>query len=88
MIELGIVALFIGLIAWREYNYRKENAKLINALISKNAQEARDLNLADNTKIKYDPKVEMPDMIPTDQLNDDDWYKAELEGKKIKWPIS
>jgi len=88
MIELGIVALLVGMMAWREYNYRKETAKLINALISKNAQEARDLGIADNTKIKFEPKEEMPDLIPTDQLNDEDWYKAEIEGKKIKWPIN
>ena len=79
MIELGIVALLVGLMAWREYNYRKENAKLINALISKTAQEARDLELADKTTIKIKPNKTKEDLVPVDQLTEDEWYKTEIK---------
>jgi len=88
MIELGIITLLVGFMAWREYNYRKENAKLINALISKNAQEARDLEIADKTKIEFNTEPDIPDLVPTDQLNDEDWYKSEIKKEKVKWPIS
>lgn len=83
MIELGIVLIMAGLMAWREYGYRRETAKLVNALISKNAQEARDLEIADKTEIKLKaPKS--PNVIPLEGLSDDDWYASEIEGKKVR----
>ena len=78
MIELGIVIVLAGLMAWREYNYRKENAKLINALISKTAQEARDLELADKTTIKIKQNKTKEDLVPVDQLTDKEWYDTEI----------
>jgi len=50
-----IIIGLIGLIAWEKYQGRKERAKLINALIGKNAQEIASLELADNTKIESKP---------------------------------
>jgi len=79
MIELGIVLIMAGLMAWREYNYRRENAKLINALISKNAGEARDLELADKTTIKIKPNKENEDLVAVDQLTDREWYETEIK---------
>ena len=79
MIEFGIVALLVSLMAWREHNYRKEISKLVNALISKNAQEARDLTLADKTTIKVKPNKTKEDLVPVDQLTEDEWYKTEIK---------
>lgn len=87
MIELGVIIALVCLIGWQEFNNRKERAKLINAIMSKNNQEFKDLELTDKTAIKVAPNSELPDLIPTDQLNDEDWEKAEIKGEKIKWPI-
>lgn len=87
MIEVAVIIALIGLLAFQEYNNRKERSKLINAILSKDSKEFQDLELTDKTSIKVAPKDEVPDMIPTDQLSDEDWEKAEIKGEKIKWPI-
>ena len=70
--------LFVGLIAIGEllafiayvFLTNKEKQKLVNALIAKDAQDMTHLTLADNTKIQ--PEVNgTPDLIPTDQLTDE-----------------
>ena len=83
--EIVIVAL-IGLIGWQEYQNRKERAKLFNAILAKNNQEFKELELTDKTSIKVAPDEEVPDLVPTDQLTDEEWEKAEIKKEKIKWP--
>jgi predicted negative regulator of RcsB-dependent stress response len=73
MIELVIVAL-IGLIGWQEWNNRKERAKLMNAIVGKNAQEIATLDLADKTDIKAKTENK-PDIVPMDNLSEDDFDK-------------
>lgn len=87
MIELGVIIALVGLLGWQEYQNRKERAKLFNAIMSKNNQEFKELELTDRTQIKVKPSEEMPDLVPTDSLSDEDWEKAEIKGEKIKWPI-
>jgi hypothetical protein len=81
-----IIALVL-LMAFQEFHGRRERSKLINAILSKDAKEFQDMELADKTSIKVAPKDEVQDFISTDQLSDDDWEKAEIRGEKIKWPI-
>ena len=88
MIELGVIIALVCLIGWQEFNNRKERAKLSNAIMSKDTQEFKELELTDKTSIKVKPNSELPDLIPTDQLNDEDWERAEIKGEKVKWPIS
>ena len=87
MIELGVIIALVGLLGWQEYQNRKERAKLFNAIMSKNTKEFKELELTDRTEIKVKPNEELPDLIPTDQLSEEDWEKAEIKGEKIKWPI-
>jgi len=70
---LVIIAL-VALIGWQEYNNRKERAKLVNAIIGKNAQEVASLDLADKTEITS--KTVKPDIIPMENMSDDEWEKA------------
>lgn len=82
--------IFVGLIAIGElvafvayvYLSNKEKTKLVNALISKNAQDMTNLTLADQTQIK--PEVTVPpDLIPTDEMNDekfDQMIQEQLNG--------
>jgi negative regulator of sigma E activity len=88
MIELGVIIALVGLIGWQEYQNRKERNKLMNALMSKNTQDFKELELAERTNIKIKPDNDIPDLIPTDQLSDEDWEKVEIKGEKIKWPIN
>lgn len=50
-LSLVIVSL-IGLIAWLDYNQRKERKSLLNAIMAKNTNDLVNLNLADKTEIK------------------------------------
>ncbi len=63
----------------------KEKAKLINALIAKTPEQARDLNLSDKVQPIHLPKVVPSDLIPMEQLSDDDFDKhiqSELQSEE------
>ena len=79
---LVIVAL-CGLIGWIDYNNRKERQKLIQAIMSKTAQDLKDFELAD--KISFEsPK--MPDIPPefeeVNELSDEDFDKHIIKGQQ------
>ena len=66
----SIILVLIGAFIVYVHETNKEKAKLVNALISRNAQELTNLTFADQTTIKpIKPTVE--DLIPTDQLTDE-----------------
>jgi hypothetical protein len=75
MIELFVIVALVALLGWQEYQNRLERAKFLNMIKSKNAQEARDLDIADKTKIKIDSKPIMPesDFIPESELTDEEF---------------
>lgn len=70
-ISLGLIIAFVFYVS--ETN--KEKAKLVNALIAKTPEQARDLNLADKvTPIK--PITQAPsDIVPIDSLSDEEFDK-------------
>lgn len=74
MIQLIVIIALCGLIGWQEWNNRKERAKMLNAIMGKNAQEIASLDLADKTDIKAKtaPKQEI---VPMDNLSDEDFGK-------------
>ena len=78
MIEIvlvGVIIILFVFLAWHGHEGRIERAKLINALLSKNAQELANLEMADKTKIKVKvPK--QPDEIPLDSLPQKEWEEA------------
>ena len=69
-----VIAVLVGLIAWQEWNNRKERAKLINAIIGKNAQEVASLDLADKTEISNKPPH--VDIMPLENMDEEDFDKV------------
>ena len=81
-IFLGLLAILqlTGFICY-VYITNQEKAKLVNAIIARNAQEMTNLTLADQTQIKPEVSVPNPDLVPTDQMTDeqfDDHIQQEL----------
>lgn len=77
---ITIIAL-LGLLGWEKYQNRLERNKYLNAILSKDAQEMANLDMADKTKIevKDSPKSEFPDLIPEEELNQEDFDKFVLK---------
>lgn len=73
MIELGVIVALVALIGFQEYQNRKERAKLVNALMSKNATELASLEFVDRVK-PADTKVVDP-MISTADMSDEEFEK-------------
>lgn len=70
MIEIVVIVILSALLGWKEYSSRKERARLINALIAKNARELQELNFVD--KVKPESEVDLPpDLIPIDEMSAD-----------------
>lgn len=80
MIEILLTLIIFALLgyhAWYTREVAKEKKQLVDAIIAKSALELRDLRIAENTKIKVDNKPgELPDMVSTDTLDDDQLLKA------------
>jgi hypothetical protein len=83
IILLLVILTLCGLIGWMEYQNRKERSKLFNAILSKNVNDFKDLEIADKTHIDIKP-LKNPDTIPMEGLTDEDWFQTEIEGKKIR----
>lgn len=83
MIEITltlVILILCGLLGWQDYNNRKERKSLLNMLVSKNATDFANLELADKTKIEVKPEQKQ-DLVDMSQLSDDDWEKAILNEK-------
>ena len=76
MILLGVILILCGLLAWKEREGRLERNKFINALMSKNAQEMANLDLADKTQIKAEVPNKESDFVSPDNLSQEDWEEA------------
>lgn len=83
-----ILALVIGallvLLGWKDHTQRKERSKLLNALISKDAKEMRDLELVDKVEVEDEPEEEEPDIVPLEDIDDDEFNEVmeKEHGKK------
>lgn len=72
IVLLAVISALVTLVAYKDKVAKEERDKLVNALLAKNAQELRDLQIAD--KVKVEPtQPEKPDLIPTDTLTDEEW---------------
>jgi len=78
LILLAVIVVLCILLAFMEYQNRKERAKFLNALIAKNAQEMQGLEHSD--KIDPNKKSPLPDLIPSENLTDEEWYEKIKEG--------
>lgn len=82
IVLLGIILILCGLLGWKEREARLERSKLINALLAKNAQEMVNLDMADKTQIKVEipETLKEPDFTPPENLSQEDWEKAVING--------
>ena len=74
MIELIFGAIIFSLLAvlvWLVYLHDKRVNKLINAILAKTPQDLTNLTLAENTQIKPEINKTDPDLVPLDQLNEE-----------------
>ena len=76
LILVGINVAFLVYHAYYVRETSKEKSKLINALISKNATELRDLELTDKVKPIETPVDKPPEFIPTAEMTDEEFDKA------------
>jgi hypothetical protein len=81
VLTLVIIALIVGHTLYvKETN--AEKSKLINALISKNATELRDLDLSEKVEPIRPLVATPPDLIPESELSDEEFSKHILEEGK------
>lgn len=72
LILLAVIIVLCVLIGVKEYFATKERNKFINAITSKNAGEQAMLDMGD--KVKPEPS-KPPDLIPLDNLTDEEYKK-------------
>ena len=72
----GIVLAILGYHAYYVKEVNKEKSKLINALISKNAVELRDLELTEKVKPIETAVDKPPDLVPESDITDKEFDKA------------
>ena len=75
IILVVVILILCALLGWKEREGRLERNKLINALLSKNAQDLANLELADKTQIKAELPKE-PNFVPPENLSQEDWEKV------------
>lgn len=68
-----VIVSLSGLIGWQEYQNRKERTKLINAVMSKTAQDLVNFDLAEKVEIKQTPIEE--DFTAVEDLSDKEFDK-------------
>lgn len=75
MIELGVIVALVALLGWEKYQNRKERAKMLNAIISKDNQEMVNLELADKTEVKAPNPQPQDDWMPVEAMEDEEYAK-------------
>lgn len=74
MIDLVLGAIILALIAyiaWERRETRKEQSKLINALVSKTPEQYRDLILADKVEPIQPPIDKAPEFVHESEMSDE-----------------
>ena len=77
----GIVLALIAYIAWERRETRKEQSKLINALVSKTPEQYRDMILADKVEPIQPPVQQPPEFVHESEMSDvqfDEMIKREV----------
>ena len=83
LINVGILAgIILAILVYHAYYVRevnKEKSKLINALISKNATELRDLELTEKVE-PIKTAIDKPsDLVPEAEMTDEEFKKSVLD---------
>lgn len=69
-----ILSLLVGF-GWYVREQSRERSRLINAILAKDSQDYVNRTLAENTKIEPIVNKGDPDLIPTDELSDDQFME-------------
>lgn len=78
MIEGALVLVIMtlcGLLGWLDWNNRKERAKLVNAIMSKNASDLASLDFVDKQPAPKDVSQTPPDLVPFEGLDEEEFDK-------------
>lgn len=68
-----VIAFLCGLVAYMDYNNRKERKALLNMIVAKDHSELVDLNLVDNSPKQEEEKE---DLVPLEDLSEEEFRKA------------
>ena len=80
MIEIIVVIALTLLLAYEKWEHKRTIEKLTNALIAKNAQELKDLNVVDKLKINVHPTQPTEDLTALSDLSDKEFEDKILGG--------
>lgn len=75
LVLLAVILGLIGVILYQEYSNRLDRSKLVNALIARSANDLRDLQVADQTKIQIRQENKPAEFVSTDQMSSEEWDK-------------
>lgn len=78
IIPFAVIVVLCVLLGFMEYQNRKERAKFLNALIAKNAQDM--MGLENNDKVDPNKKSPAPDLIPSENLTDEQFQDMINQG--------
>ena len=82
MIEIALIIVALaqtGVLVYVLRSNKEERAKLVNALVSRNAQELAELQVVDKQKMS-EPEPTIPNLTPVEQLDDAEWEKYVING--------
>ncbi len=83
VIALFLIALAeLGFLFWYVKESKKQQDKLINAIIAKNSQDQANLDLIDKLPVSKEAKTAEPDLVETGNLPDEEAI-AKIIGKEI-----
>ena len=76
LILFGIIVILLGGFGWYVREQERFKSKLINAILAKDSNEFRDLELTDKVKPIQPPKEQVSDFIPESELSNEDFIKS------------
>lgn len=74
-----VIAALCGLMGYERHEVRREREKLINSLISRNAQDLANLELAEKVTKIEPPQLEDPDLVNISDLSDEEFQKRIID---------
>ena len=75
LILFGIILVLLGGFGWYVREQERFKSKLINAILAKDGNEFRDLELTDKVKPIKPPIQTPPDFVPESELTDEEFSK-------------
>lgn len=86
MIEVGLVLVIFALcalVAWLDWNNRKERSKLVNAIVAKTPEQLRDLEFVEKVQPAKIAEQLKQDFTPVEAMNDEE-FETYIEEQNAK----